>query len=859
MRVNSKKLFNLLKSLRLDQSSYRLTKDLVCLTEKLAAHQQDLTFLRRCKAEKLTPRFLEHRLINLQYGLHQSNSLKNLVARVRQTILSLTIKKKYGDIDRTKQLIQKTREKCDAALETKIDDLLRITRLETKRKKKFTLRRKFDQLKPSSNNESKVQSTQQPSERVSIIDDIDVSPTAIEILAKGPKFAITPTVSKESLQHTVQLEVAALAYAMRWNTVMKNLVPNSTKHPSVAKVCPFHSYRKEPPREDPATEKTIQGLQLDMQRLVEKCDIRMKPNITKAGIRAIHDLTAKEDTVITKSDKGGEFVVMKTSHLRQLCQEHLTDTSTYEKLKSNPTDNIRQKVNKNLGRILKLRGFPENVIHHLRTPPSAKTQQFYALPKTHKEVLKIRPILSASGGIFDRIGWLLQFILKPLLRHVTAHLRSTADLVSHLESIDQQRLAGKIPVSFDVISLYTNVDTEEAIATALEYTLKYKLFTHGLQNSDLWELLHLVLDNNIFAYENTGFYKQIRGLAMGSRLSGTLAIICLDRFERMHIYQELQPKPIIYVRYVDDVGTVVDSVEHSRTTLAYLNSKHRTIQFEVEIPNDTGFLPILDMKIKIRADGHIERKLFTKAANKGITLNYGSHHPTAVKIAVADNEFRRAQTASSQEHRAEAFRMTKDKLRNNGYPEKLASVPHSTRGQKKKKRKPTHESNLILKIPFISDAFNHKVRHLLNKHNVAARVVNCRDRTLRDLTKANQKQQHTICHSTSCPAPDICQHASVVYSATCQLCDQSYIGMTTRKLHERAREHVTAARHHDRHSAFGQHYESHHPKATPDIKFIILRRQKDLLRLHIEEAMAIRTFKPTLNRRQEDLGTGFLP
>ena len=83
-------------------------------------------------------------------------------------------------------------------------------------------------------------------------------------------------------------------------------------------------------------------------------------------------------------------------------------------------------------------------------------------------MLKIRPIMSARGGIFDRIGWLLQFILKPLLRHATVHLCSTADLVRHLESIDHQRLAGKIPVSFDVISLYTNVDTEEAIATALE-------------------------------------------------------------------------------------------------------------------------------------------------------------------------------------------------------------------------------------------------------------------------------------------------------------------------------------------------------------------------------------------------------
>ena len=43
---------------------------------------------------------------------------------------------------------------------------------------------------------------------------------------------------------------------------------------------------------------------------------------------------------------------------------------------------------------------------------------------------------------------------------------------------------------------------------------------------------------------------------MGNRLSGTLAILCMDRFERSHIYN-LQPKPIFYVRYVDDTGTVV--------------------------------------------------------------------------------------------------------------------------------------------------------------------------------------------------------------------------------------------------------------------------------------------------------------
>ena len=36
-----------------------------------------------------------------------------------------------------------------------------------------------------------------------------------------------------------------------------------------------------------------------------------------------------------------------------------------------------------------------------KTPPSARTQTFYHLPKTHKETLQIRPIVLSGGGIFD--------------------------------------------------------------------------------------------------------------------------------------------------------------------------------------------------------------------------------------------------------------------------------------------------------------------------------------------------------------------------------------------------------------------------------------------------------------------------
>ena len=42
--------------------------------------------------------------------------------------------------------------------------------------------------------------------------------------------------------------------------------------------------------------------------------------------------------------------------------------------------------------------FPVFIVRRLLTPPSAKTQIFYALRKTHKKVLKIRPIVSGMGA-----------------------------------------------------------------------------------------------------------------------------------------------------------------------------------------------------------------------------------------------------------------------------------------------------------------------------------------------------------------------------------------------------------------------------------------------------------------------------
>ena len=138
--------------------------------------------------------------------------------------------------------------------------------------------------------------------------------------------------------------------------------------------------------------------------------------------------------------------------------------------------------------------------------------------------------------------------------------------------------------------------------------------------------------------------------------------------------------------------------------------------------------------------------------------------------------------------------------------------------------------------------------------------LNQRGTTLSDLTKKRRKPCSDDCQSKLCPAPEICRKSHVVYLATCDRCGKRYVGMTVRQLHARALEHLRAANQRQDHTAFGDHYKTgHKDKDIPKLSFKIISQNHDDLRLHIEEALAIKTLKPELNERQEEMGTGFLP
>ena len=107
------------------------------------------------------------------------------------------------------------------------------------------------------------------------------------------------------------------------------------------------------------------------------------------------------------------------------------------------------------------------------------------------------------------------------------------------------------------------------------------------------------------------------------------------------IYRNLKQSPLVYARYIDNTGTIVNNVNEAKQMFQYLNEQHPTIKFELELPDQSGFLTISDIKVKINEDRSTENKFYTKKANKGITLHHNSHRPTAAKRTMIRKEMQR--------------------------------------------------------------------------------------------------------------------------------------------------------------------------------------------------------------------------
>ena len=72
-----------------------------------------------------------------------------------------------------------------------------------------------------------------------------------------------------------------------------------------------------------------------------------------------------------------------------------------------------------------------------------------------------------------------------------------------------------------------------------------------VSTDSLIELAECVLKNNIFEH-NTSFYKQLRGTAIGTKMTPSYAIIFMGDLQEK-LVRDCDKKPLAWWRYIDDI------------------------------------------------------------------------------------------------------------------------------------------------------------------------------------------------------------------------------------------------------------------------------------------------------------------
>ena len=148
---------------------------------------------------------------------------------------------------------------------------------------------------------------------------------------------------------------------------------------------------------------------------------RKSPTPPKSLVRALNDLKRRNDIIISKPDKGSGVVVMdKDEYIRLLSEASINDSTKFTpvdkerpKTKGRPPKYYHPLLEKEKQLNAKGRQILPRMIADQLCPKSSRLAHLYGLPKTHKEQLSMRPILSASGTYnYPLAKWLEEKLLS---------------------------------------------------------------------------------------------------------------------------------------------------------------------------------------------------------------------------------------------------------------------------------------------------------------------------------------------------------------------------------------------------------------------------------------------------------------
>ena len=555
--------------------------------------------------------------------------------------------------------------------------------------------------------------------------------------------------------------------------------------------------------------------------------------------KILKNLHKNNNIVILKPDKGNGVVVLNRADYIEGILNIVNDTYKFKELDNDPTV-IREGKLQRFLRDLKKHGKIDKDIYSAIYPSGSQPARIYGLPKMHKIqpsnlVPPLRPIVSSVNTFNYQLAKYLCNLLQPHLPDAF----SISDSFSFVEELKTVDFSNKFMVSFDVVSLFTNIPLKESIDLAVSY------ITEGnpslkLSKTDLTKLFSFATSQTNFLF-NGKMYDQIDGVAMGSPLAPVLANLFLGHYENIWLNKYQGPSLHFYRRYVDDTFCLFNNEQDALLFFNFLNSQHNNIKFTMD-KESNKMLAFLDVYINNKDPSNLLMSVYRKKTFTGLLTNFYSFTSYSYKIGLIRTLVDRAYKINNTLAKFnDDVKNLFDIFKKNQYPESLISrVVHSyldSVQSSNDSKSATDISILYFKLPFLklSKFTQRKISMLAKKYckNLNIRLAFSSFK-IKNLLTVKDRVHRSL---RSC----------VVYKFSCAGCNSVYIGETTRHLSTRVREHLCT----DKNSHIFKHL-----KNSPTCKslcnescFKVLDSANNYHSLKIKEALHITWERPNLNKQ----------
>ena len=573
----------------------------------------------------------------------------------------------------------------------------------------------------------------------------------------------------------------------------------------------------------------------------------------KALSRAIGQLRKQKDIIITKPDKGSGVVIMnKAEYLELLKEASVYDTSKFKpvsdarpKSRGRPPKHFHPLLQREKQLNTAIKGILPQSLYDKAKQSGSRLAHLYGLPKTHKEKLAMRPILSATGTYNYNLAKLLDELLKPLSvsEFAISDIGKFAEEILSARSVED----GNMLVSYDVTALFTNVPLEETIQFIVDKAFTNDWFntTYSvkLKKADLRQLLLLATKNQLFTLDGQ-LYEQVDGVAMGSPLGPLMANAFMRSVEEKLLAEKLLPS--FYWRYVDDTITLMPSIDAANNFSAILNNCHNSIKVTMEIAINNA-LPFCGMLVSIE-NGCFAFNTYRKPTDTGLLLHFNSFVDLKYKRSLIQTMLHRAYNYNSDWHKfVREIDFLWDVFSALQYPRPVfdAALNKFLTAKFSKENVPTIEPNhppVRFVIPYKGYKQSLFIKQRFSELTVKVGAI------VQPVFVSKKVSSYLSPREIK---PEIVNRQCVVYQYKCDQCDAGYIGMTSQHLHQRIESHMSGD------SAITRHLKAAHKiqKKALDIRhcFHVLKKCRSKFDCLVSEMIFIQKMRPSLNVQSDSL------